>query len=367
VESIYANGPLKKLGQRLIDLIDYSIAAVDFGSADPRQDMIVCRLVRLAVDHLPESFGQRFLIDSAILSGISDQWSQQSAQLGFNAAAKYQSSWGHVTVPIHGIDDRLISLDVVLFPGSDSIDSIYLPEYAWLMHELGHNLHFRFESFIPEFGIAVSEVIRRMKRRSIADRGIAEQRSSAVQRRFTDLWLPRRDHRCWSCEVAVDLVALWASGPAFINAYVSALTEQNFDPDVMTAEHPPYRLRTIALVDAATRLGWHKEAEPLKNLLSNWASGEFERNEFDTLQFADPELVGKCVTVSLEFCRRIGLPMTTRLSLDNLRHLVDRPDECEFGIEVILAAYLAQLELDKSQFESWHKATITELAGAVTQ
>jgi len=127
-------------------------------------------------------------------------------------------------------------------------------------------------------------------------------------------------------------------------------------------------LRVSALIDAAERLGWSTYTAELKSHCDGWANGadEIERSN-QYLALRDSDLIVASVTCGLATCDEFGLPRLDAKRINGVRHLLECPTDCDFGVELIVAAWLAETELSESEFDQWHDQVIAELHRAVTQ
>ena len=147
IDRIFKGSPLDIVGHRLSELVTGTMEANRTASAAPGQDVQVIQFVTSALERLPQSFGERFAFDAAIISSIAEDWSSDSAHLSRMLVPRYAKEWGHVTVTLPA-DRRLgHAVDMILIPGEDDLTSVDLLDYPWLCHELGHNLHFQNDAF----------------------------------------------------------------------------------------------------------------------------------------------------------------------------------------------------------------------------
>ena len=178
---------------------------------------------------------------------------------------RHAKEWGHLTVPMPSSDGvSAHAVDVILFPGDDDIEPIDLLDYPWIGHELGHNFHFRPDRFAGYFRPPLNERLAGLQALAIADRGSARRKSTAADDMIRRVWSPSRDHKNWAHEIAIDIVALWTFGPAFLFAFDGFVELHEPNPYLIGQVHPPYHLRASALVDAVSRLLWAEFTEPLR-------------------------------------------------------------------------------------------------------
>ena len=368
IERTLNNSPLQSLGKELSILLTGSKNAVHEGVARLGQEADVVNYVRQRFHALPTSFGDRFLIDSAIISEIAAECSAGGLRLSNMLVPKYATEWGHQRVDIICHDDSTHFVDVILVAGYDDVRSMHLLEYPWLCHELGHNIHFRSDRFSELFSPHVGRQVSRLRARSIADRGVSRERSRSRIDQFHRVWHPSRNQKNWAHEIAVDIVALWLCGPAYLAAFSHLLADRKPPPFHITQDHPPYDVRLAAVIDAAERLGWTAYTRSLVKVQENWRHDENNSaltNEY--LALRDSELICTNVTTALTVCEEFMLPRFDETRIGQIRRLIQKPKECDFGIELISAAWLAESELGGASFDQWHDDVISELRDAVTR
>ena len=360
--------PLAAAADLMLENLRGIVSAVESGLATPDQQNETVNCVRQRFDALPQSFGDRFLVDSANAQAIVEACSAGSVELSPMIVPRYGQHWGFQRVGIPYQGNQYQTVDVLLMPGSDDLSSIYLLDYPWLLHEIGHNIHFRSKLFSEQFGPRLTEAIQRRRARVVSDRGVARKRALEAIDAFTSVWTPSTDHKNWAHEIAVDVVALWLCGPAYLATFNQLLTDQKPRPFELTQQHPPYDLRVSALIDAAERLGWSTYTSELKSHCDGWANGadgiEWS-NQY--LALRDSDLIVASVTCGLATCNEFGLPRLDAEQIKSVRRLLKSPRDCDFGVELIVAAWLAETELPASEFDQWHDQVIAELHRAVTQ
>lgn len=360
--------PLAPAADLLLENLRGVSTAVENGLATSAQQNETVNCLRQRFEALPQSFGDRFLVDSANAQAIAEDCSAGSVELSPMIVPRYGQHWGFQRVGIPYNGNQWQTVDVLLMPGSDDLSSIYLLDYPWMLHEFGHNIHFRSEQFSDQFGPRLTEVVQRRRARVVSDRGVARKRAIEAIDVFTSVWTPSTDHKNWAHEIAVDVVALWLCGPAFLAAFNQLLTDQKPRPFELTQQHPPYDLRVSALIDAAERLGWSTYTAELKSHCDRWANGTdaIERSN-QYLALRDRDLIVASVTCALATCNDFGLPRLDAKRINGVRHLLECPTNSDFGVELIVAAWLAETELSESEFDQWHDQVIAELHRAVTQ
>ena len=292
----------------LLEILIGTTEAVEAGLAAPEKTQDVFFYVSSLVESLPQSFGSRFAFDAALISAITQEWSTGGIPMSSMILPRYSDEWGHLTctVPLNSTQGHTV--DMILIPGNDDRASVELLEYPWLCHELGHNLHFRDDSFAERLRGHLSDRVSALRTRSVADRAMARARSISQIEGIANVWTPTGTQKNWAHEIAADIVALWVVGPAFLAAFQYVL-ETRPKPYHLNNEHPPYDVRASAIVDAGQRLRWSSNVAEIEEIQKNWRlsqHGDKRTNEY--LALADDELVTAAVTNALAACRTVGLP-----------------------------------------------------------
>jgi hypothetical protein len=358
-----SDSPINPIGDKLLELI--AVLEADEGAITDSQARKVLKDAHVMVNSLPKSFEPRFYFDSAMISSIAEDWSEHSQWLSGMILPNHRNEWGHLTVPMPCWDGSAAhSVDVILLPGDDDLSDIDLLEYPWITHELGHNLHFRNEHFIDLFQAKLDKRIGELRSLAVADRGAAKQRSSETVDFFDSVWRPSRDHSNWSHEIAMDVVALWTCGPAFIASYEDNLDRNAPDPFLIDGNHPPYHLRTLALVDAASRLDWSDYLSPLTARANDWNMSAPDAFEYAVLH--DDEMLITAVTCGLSFCNALKLPRLDPVRMREIRNSVAQGKSFEFGTSLLVGAWAANQSMKESDYDNWHARMTQELADSVT-
>ena len=157
--------------------------------------------------------------------------------------------------------------------------------------------------------------------------------------------------------------ALWTCGPAFIASYEDHLDRNAPDPFLVDGNHPPYHLRTLALIDAASRLDWSDYLSPLTSRTTDWNKTAPDAFEYAVLH--DGELLIAAVTCGLRFCNALQLPRLDPVSMREIRTSAAQGNSLEFGAGLLVGAWAANQSMKESDYENWHTRVIQELADSV--
>src|SRR5258708_18932274 len=127
--------PLAEVGRKLLN----ALSAASETSANPIGDPRLAKLttyVAHIVERLPQSFGQRFHFDSALIQAISRDWGQKLTVSGM-IVPPHERDWGHERVMMPSEDaDTAHFVDLVLLPRVDEIDNVDLLSYPLIIHHI---------------------------------------------------------------------------------------------------------------------------------------------------------------------------------------------------------------------------------------
>ncbi len=364
VHELYDGSHLEPVGEKLRALISETQAAISVGSAKPEMGLVVYNSVTGILQLLPQAFGPRFDFDAVVLGALAEQWSQGAIQLSNMLVPKLDETWGYQRVVMPSIDQNdTHSVDVVLFPGENSLSHIDLLSYPWICHEMGHNVLYRnHEGFINLFQGALDKVIHALRLRASADQGAARDKARRIIEEVRQVWSPTPDHRNWAHELAIDMIALWTCGPAYLAAFYDEVDSSEVNPYRIDQNHPPYETRGLALIEASGDLGWSSHTSDLKRHFKETSKSQWRKERTNRyVALTSPELVRSCVSSSFEICKVLGLPRCTPEHLNQARDILHRDAIPDFGRELLLTAWLVHLEQGSSKFEHWEQRVIKTL------
>ena len=321
------------------------------------------------LDHLPHSFGKRFYFDFWMIDALSEEWSQGGIQMSPMIVPKPSKHWAHMSLPLasYGQGTTTHVIDLVLIPGDDRLEEIDLLAYPFLCHELGHNILFKRDMVFPQrFASVLEQVTNGMLRQSLPDKGAARSRARDTVAMVRQLWSPTANHYNWAHEIAMDMIALWTVGPAYLATFQDTLDNEAPNPYQVGQSHPPYEVQTNALIDASVRLGWEDETQGLTERVTNWRRSDW-RHERDNryVAYANPDLVRGCVTAALSTCEILSLPQCSTWTLTAIRDKLSQGETTDFGSELLIAAWLQCQQMDTDDFNAWERRVISELTHAV--
>ena len=349
IEKIF-DSPLHELAVKLKWLTDF------------KHEQIIEYVSKL-LERLPEEFDRHFYFDAWMIQSIVQSWSNDLTPNSSMIIPTHYNEWGYERIPIPTISTVNSSLAVsfIYIPSAVSEEIPSLLNYSWICHELGHHLlrqHGHYDKLFSEFLPHLDRLISQLKRMSMSDRGLAKTQSQAVIKEIDAKWRNSK----WVEELAIDVIALWACGPAYLAAFEDA-HEGTENPFVIESNHPPVKLRTYALLHASRKLGWDKYLAGLKQIQDSWYRIPSSiGNQYRSLH--NPELVTQCVAAALTYCKSSRIP---RLKLEDLNKIclnLELQNDFSNGIELIVAAWLVYYE-NEEYYDDWEKQTFNKITDEI--
>jgi hypothetical protein len=365
----YERSPLSSVGDKLAQTIREVQHGLQIGHVMLEDANKLAGYVERAIDMLPPSFGDRFRFDAGMVAAFADEWASGGTRLSSMIVPLPAEEWGHksLTMPTRRGESAYV-IDLIFTPGDDNLDDIDLLTYPFLGHELGHNALFKHEGvFSQDFEKDLQRHANKLLRQSLADRGTAKTTAHELVERTRRVWTPTPNHYNWAHEIAVDLIAFWTCGPAYLAALVDVLDDPTIDPYQVGQSHPPYEVRAKALLQAASQLGWDAQTHRLSELVQNWARSEWRRGKNNLYAaLAEPDLIQACVHSALKTCQILGLPKPTPQGVHALQERLRRRETPDLGSELVLAAWLVRENSDQPAYEKWERETIRTLLADIT-
>lgn len=315
------------------------------------------------LERLPQKFDRHFYFDAWMVQSIMETWSNELIpDSGRIIPTRYQD-WGYEPIII----PTVIEVYLIYIPPEKSEEIPSLLDYPWLCHELGHHLlslHGHKEMLFDEFHPHLEELVSKLKRMSISDRGLAKTRSQAMIEEIDAKWRSSK----WVEELAIDVIALWSCGPAYLAAFQEE-HEKIDKPFIIESTHPPVELRTYALLQAARKLGWDKYLEGLEQIQQGWYKKipASIGNKYRSLR--DPELVTQCVESALNYCQSVRIPLLEPLEPEDLNELrlnVQQGADFSDGLELIVMAWLVYHENEEC-YHDWEEQTLNKLMDEIVR
>lgn len=364
-----AGSPLGAVADKLGLTLNEAACAFEAGKLPVEKLVELCSYVSYIGDQLPQTFGERFLFDAAMVRAIASDWGG-SLTLSPMVIPSYDPTWGHRSLQMPSENRQHAHLiDVILFPGDDRLEDVDLLAYPWVAHELGHYVLFRDDSpFKGVFMPALQKRVRSLTLLAIADRGAARVKAQAIIDELSTFWTPTPDHKNWAHELAIDMIALWTCGPAYLASFQDEVEQPQTNPYEITQDHPPYEVRLRALVGASRELRFSSYAEGLLGVGKGWAKSNWPRarsNRFSDL--ADRGLIRECTQAAFRFCECLSLTKWTTSRLDLARKKLSDEASLGPGIDLLLSARIVFQERGESALDEWERKTVRRIAQHVMQ
>ena len=371
VANHFDDSPLSDIGRILQEQIRLVREAMNWVGMDTATVAAFCRRCQWVLKNVPsrQAIGERFWFDIHMIRSIADEWSPSGQLLPGSILPREGGEWQHSADWLPTFDAvRMPRLDIIDFPGNHGLETISLLTYPWLYHELGHILmYLHGKAFMAGTRQLLEQKLQETSQGCLGKPQAVKDRLKVIRERIEIAWRPSSDHHDWSHEIGIDIVALWSIGPAFLAAYEDAL--EGKPPHVADQTHPPYEVRTFAIVEAARRLGWQQYAAALEERLANWAK-LFEESARDNLYLAlfDQDIVNGVVTAAMAACGTLALPRCDQASIVAAQQGLDRNEIPAFGRPALIAAWV-QYERTKDApdvYHAWETNVIRSMSEEVT-
>ena len=350
--------------EKLLDSPLHELAVKLKWLTDFKHEQIIESVSKL-LERVPEEYNCHFYFNAWMIQSIVQNWSDSPRLHSRMIIPTHYYEWGYERIPIltNSTVAPSFAVSFIHIPSEVSKEIPSLLDYSWLCHELGHHfltLHGHYDKLFNEFLPHLDRCVSELKRMSISDRELAKTRSQAVINEIDTKW---RDSK-WVEELAIDVIALWACGPAYLAAFEDA-HEDIENPFVIELTHPPVELRTYALLHAAQKLGWDKHLEKLEQIRQGWYKKipAPVRNKYESLR--KPELVNQCVAAALTYCKSIRIPRLKPEDPDKIRLNLQQENDWSNGIELIVAAWLSYQENEKC-YQDWEEQTFNKLIDEIS-
>ena len=350
-----ASSPLEAIAGKLRkDLTDTEVSARASHTAVSDFVLLYDR-IKEVVATLPSSFGQRFFFDAAMVQSLSESWSKV-VKLPAMIIPKPGTDWAVCGTAISEGSENAQRLFLITIPGADDLADVDLRGYAFMCHELAHVVLFKSDpGILSGFEAELDKCLRRMRLSAAADKGSARSHAKGVVDQIEGLWRPTANQQNWVHELAIDLMAVWTAGPAYINAYLAAINDVSVRPYEMVQSHPPHAVRVQAMFQAARELQWPTEA--LTAQLTSWRQTSQPPNRYAGA--AAEEIVVAGVNAAFSICEQLALPKCTSQQLRDVQALLSRKEVPSIGIDTILAA---SINASSPTYDDWEAEAIREMS-----
>lgn len=317
--------------------------------------------LRLILCKLPTSFGERFDLDAAFIQSMIADWNPD-IQLSRMLVPKHDEQWGFYELHLPGNPNRMPVVRVFFFPGQDALSDVDLLDYPWLAHEIAHALLFQNPKLFPtRFSPLFEKTMRTLTLRSVADRGLAGSIARTGLEEMRKYWNPAQDQGNWAHEIAMDIIALWTCGPAYVAAFADEVEKLNLDLFMIGSVHPPYIVRIAAMVHACflTNTPAHgKELEILSNLQS-------QKSPNEVLRLATDEMVVSAVEAGLAVCEDLQLRDWRYFDTGGQGAL--KRNAPELGVAILLEASRIRSRSRETDYLNWERNIISEISAQLAK
>jgi hypothetical protein len=357
----FTDSPLAEVGNLLANAISRLQASAQAGLTPSDQVARFAAYTATLLDSLPNTFGDRFTFDAELIRALAAECSQGGARLSGMLVPKPSQTWGHQTVPMPSTDSKTTHvIDVIHLPGEDNVEDINLLDYPFACHELGHNLLFKQgEAFCTAFSQVLDPFVNALQRQAFVLQGTGKEVAVATIDQIRGYWTPSANHFNWAHEIAVDVIAIWLCGPAYLGALQDVLERIDLNPYQLGQSHPPYEVRAKAMIEASIRLGWAYYTGDFQDLIERWPTTAWVQNKTNLYAAcADTRLVQGSVSASLETCRAFALPLCTPSHIEAVGEKLRQQALPALGTEIIIAAWLRRNQTDEVDYEVWERDAV---------
>lgn len=369
VQDHFDGSPLASIGQEINRQLDTFEEVSNWSGLDQHYQQEFFRQCNGLLHIVPTAaqISNRFWFDIEMIGAISLAWSCPEPLLPGSIFPRAASEWQYMGLHIPNFTpDRMPRIDMIDFPGSNAPDGINLLAYPWLYHELGHLLLAqRGAAFVAAVVKLLDEIVQQRAKQRLGKAPAVQRRSQNLQQRVERAWRPSPNHSDWSHEIAADVVALWSCGPAFLAAYDDSLEKGN--PYFIDEIHPPYETRSIAIVEAAKRLGWGSHVDSLAGRIDEWVETDNDERNDVFLALGNQELVYGVLTAALDICNALNLPRCDHATLSDLENLLASNQSPPFGRSLIVASWLIyeRHDGDSARYHEWETNVVNTLVQEV--
>ncbi|MBN8603139.1 MAG: hypothetical protein J0M26_19035 [Planctomycetes bacterium] len=370
VQCRFDGTPLSCVGDLLVHVISEVQRSHEAGGSSADNAARISTYAIKVLELLPKSFGKRFAFDAQLIRVLADEYSQGGAKLSGMLVPKPSQSWGHQTVSMPSTDGTTTyAVDLIHLPGEDNVEDITLLDYPFICHELGHHILFKDgDGFIALFSKELESVLSGLQRRTLGIRGFARQIAEATTNQIRQYWAPTPDQFNWAHEIAVDVIAIWLSGPAYLAAIQDVMEDDNLNPFQLGKSHPTYETRGRALIEASECLGWAYYTGPFRTLLSRWEATPPSGDRTNLhVACADPQLINAAVSAAIKTCQALSLPSCTAARVAAVENALREGLEIELGTDLLIAAWLQYCQSSEADYHAWEIAAIARILAEITE
>jgi len=348
IQSQLGGSPLSEVKKRLLEALQW----LQYSTEENIDWAQVHRDFSGFLDRLPDKFGPRFYFDAYHLHSVKEQWTGDAATLPSMLVPVPRQEWCYerfrIPVTLNG-DVHLVGVP----NRSDGIERPFLLDYPFLIHETGHvHLEHFGHRFKRRFEEVLKTVLNQQARRRMPLRGQAKAQSESKSEDIKRHWSIER-RGTWAFELAIDVIALWTCGPAYIDTLTHYLREHYDDKFQIEPSHPPATLRGDVLARAARRLGWSNHVEELETIVDDWMDeGPPSFNRYQSL--TDDRIVESCLDAAFDYCDTVELPRLTQNDLSRIENQLEQREELT-GTDLIVGAWIVDQRRDEEANDRWEK------------
>ena len=258
-------------------------------------------------------------------------------------------------------------IDLILLPKQDRLEDVDLLAYPLLVHEMNHYLLLRYESFfIPFFMAALKGVAASMRLGAISDRGSARIRANSKVDDLLRFWTPRPDQKNWGHEIAVDVVSLWMTGPAYLACFQDVVDTPDLNPYEITPTHPPYAVRAAALINVAHEIGLKPYSSTLETFVEQWRDSQWTKKRDNRYLFlARADLIEACTKTAIDFCKSVGIEPCTIRRIQDLEASLHNFRADDIGIDTLIYTWLKFEREKESAYGSWESQFTNDVTSRI--
>jgi hypothetical protein len=355
--------PLSEVGKRLLRTIELLQYNPERDGLWPKIDHSFSNFL----SHLPDRFGPRFHFDAYLLHSIKEEWGQGPASFPDTVVPVYRREWQYVPLPVPGETEGgkahhlyLIGIDEAEEHRYDSPP--WLLDYPLVCHELAHYLLAKYgHSFKEDFEASLENVLRDRAKRRLPLRGQSASVSESLSDDLAQHWsIDERGY--WAFEIAVDVIALWACGPAYLETLTHHLSKYQ-NKFQIEPSHPSAALRADALLLATERLQWSDYTGNLQDTRDDWfEEGPPSFNRYNAL--TDEKLVRACIDSILPYCKEMKLPQLRPNDLTRIQNRVEKDQEL-VGTDLIVGAWIVEQNCTSEEYEVWQASRYDKYVAAL--
>lgn len=349
IQTQLGGSPLSEVGKRLSEALQW----LQYSTEENIDWSQVHRDFSEFLDRLPDKFGPRFYFDAYHLHSVKDQWNGDDATLPSMLVPVPRQEWCYerLRIPVTQNGD----VHLIGVPNrSDGMGRPFLLDYPFLIHETGHvHLEHSGHRFKKRFEESLQTVLNQQARRRMPLRGQAKAQSESKSEDIKRHWSIER-RGMWAFELAIDVIALWTCGPAYIDTLTHYLRAHYDDKFQIEPSHPPAALRGEVLARATRQLEWSDHIDGLDTIVNDWMDeGPPSFNRYQSL--TDDRIVESCLDAAFDYCEELELPQFTQDELSRIEAQVEQDQELS-GTDLIVGAWIVDQRRDEEAYDQWEKS-----------